>query len=52
MKRHALFVALLCLSSLLIAASKLNALTIPASEDSYTAPGNKLSLATNNANSR
>jgi formylglycine-generating enzyme required for sulfatase activity len=51
MKRHALFVALLCLSSLLIAASKLNALTIPASEDSYTAPGNKLSLATNNANS-
>jgi formylglycine-generating enzyme required for sulfatase activity len=51
MKRHALFFALLCLSSLLIATSKLNALTIPASEDSYTAPGNKLSLATNNANS-
>jgi formylglycine-generating enzyme required for sulfatase activity len=50
MKRHALFPALLCLSSLLIAASKLSALTIPASEDSYTAPGNKLSLATNNAN--
>ena len=51
MKRHPLLVAFLCLCSLIFAASRLKALTIPASEDSYTAPGNKLSLATNNANS-
>jgi formylglycine-generating enzyme required for sulfatase activity len=51
MKRHSLFVAFLCLSSLFFAVGRVNALTIPASEDSYTAPGNKLSLATNNANS-
>jgi sulfatase modifying factor 1 len=50
MKRHALFVALLCSSALFITASCLNALTIPASEDSYTAAGNKLSYSTNNAN--
>ena len=51
MKRHALFLALLCLSALFITASCLNALTIPASEDSYTAPRNTLSYSTNNANS-
>ncbi len=51
MKRHALIVALLCLPSLWMATSKLNALTIPASEDSYTAPRNTLSYSTNNANS-
>jgi sulfatase modifying factor 1 len=51
MKRHALLVALLCLSALFITAGSLNALTIPASEDSYTAPRNTLSYSTNNANS-
>jgi hypothetical protein len=34
-----------------LAARKLNALTIPASEDSYTAPRNTLSHSTDNANS-
>jgi formylglycine-generating enzyme required for sulfatase activity len=51
MKRHALLVALLCLSALFITVGSLNALTIPASEDSYTAPRNTLSYSTNNANS-
>jgi sulfatase modifying factor 1 len=51
MKRTARFIYLICLSAFFIAANALNALTIPASEDSYTAPGNKLSIATNNANS-
>jgi sulfatase modifying factor 1 len=50
MKRHALFLALLCLSALFITAGSLDALTIPASEDSYTAPRNTLSYSTNNAN--
>lgn len=51
MKRAAPFIYLICLSVFFIAANALNALTVPASEDSYTAPGNKLSIATNNANS-
>ena len=51
MKHAALSVYLLCLSALFFSSNGLRALTIPASEDSYTAPGNKLSLATNNANS-
>jgi hypothetical protein len=41
---------LLSLFTLCFLVHKSDALTIPASEDSYTAPGNKLSLATNNAN--
>jgi hypothetical protein len=36
MKRHALFVALLYLSSLFLVVGRVNALTIPASEDSYS----------------
>jgi formylglycine-generating enzyme required for sulfatase activity len=51
MKRHALFVGLLCFFGLFFIASELNALTIPASEDSYIAPRNTLSYSTNNANS-
>ena len=51
MKRHSFFTHLFCLSAFFLAANALNALTIPASEDSYTAPGNKLSIATNKANS-
>jgi formylglycine-generating enzyme required for sulfatase activity len=50
MKRHALFFGLLCLSALFIRATSY-ALTIPASEDSYTASGSKLNNLTNNANS-
>ena len=50
MKRHALSVAFLCFFAL-FTASELNALTIPASEDSYTASGNKLNNLTNDANS-
>ena len=50
MKRPALFVALFCLSVLFLTAAGY-ALTIPASEDSYTAPRNTLSYSTNNANS-
>jgi hypothetical protein len=50
MKRPALFLALLCLSALFFTAGRVNALTIPASEDSYTAPRNTLSYSTNNAN--
>ena len=48
MKRHALFFALLCCSTIIFAATSF-ALTIPASEDSYTAPRNTLSYSTNNA---
>jgi formylglycine-generating enzyme required for sulfatase activity len=51
MKRAALSVYLLCLSAFFFAVNALNALTIPASEDSYTAPRNTLSHSTNNANS-
>ena len=51
MKRTALSACLVCLSALFLAANTSQALTIPASEDSYTASGGKLSLATNNANS-
>jgi hypothetical protein len=52
MKCHPLFfVFCFCFSALFFAASSLNALTIPASEDSYTAPRNTLSYSTNNANS-
>ena len=50
MKRAALPVYLLCLSAFFFAVNALNALTIPASEDSYTAPRNTLSYSTNNAN--
>jgi formylglycine-generating enzyme required for sulfatase activity len=50
MKRTWLFIGLLS-SVLLFTSSIVNALTIPASEDSYTAAGNKLSHSTNNANS-
>lgn len=50
MKRTWLFIGLL-FSVLLFTSSIVNALTIPASEDSYTAAGNKLSYSTNNANS-
>ena len=50
MKRAALLVYHLCLFALFFAANGLNALTIPASEDSYTAPRNTLSYSTNNAN--
>ncbi len=51
MKRAALSVYLLCLSAFFFAVNASNALTIPASEDSYTAPRNTLSYSTNNANS-
>jgi formylglycine-generating enzyme required for sulfatase activity len=50
MKRHALFLSLLCWFTLFFATTS-RALTIPASEDSYTASGNKLNNLTNNANS-
>ncbi len=50
MKRTVPFIYLICLSAFFIAANALNALTIPASEDSYTAPRNTLSYSTNNAN--
>ena len=50
MKRHPLLVSLLCFSALFFTAISY-ALTVPVSEDSYTASGNKLSLATNNASS-
>jgi hypothetical protein len=51
MKRTALPVYPLCLSAFFFAVNTSNALTIPASEDSYTAPGNKLSITTNKATS-
>jgi sulfatase modifying factor 1 len=50
MKRYSLLVYSFCLSVFLVAVSGLNALTIPASEDSYTASGNKLNNLTNDAN--
>lgn len=50
MKRHALLVVLLCWFTLFFATTS-RALTIPASEDSYTASGNKLNNLTNDANS-
>ena len=49
MKRPALFVVLLCWFTLFFATTS-HALTIPASEDSFTAPRNTLGYSTNNAN--
>jgi formylglycine-generating enzyme required for sulfatase activity len=52
MKHPALsFSVLVFLSTLFFAGNELNALTIPASEDSYTASGNKLNNLTNDGNS-
>ena len=49
MKRHPFVIVLFCLSSLFIAPSGLDALTIPASEDSSTGPGGKLTTSSNGA---
>ena len=49
MKRTTLL--LLSLFTICFSAIRSDALTIPATEDSYTAAGNKLTIATNNANS-